>query len=69
MDLLAESLEIDRSELTEESELRSFDTFDSIGVLTLIGLLEDRVGYVLNPDKIGDLRTAADLCQLVNESA
>jgi acyl carrier protein len=63
--LLSEAIEVDAAEVLEESELRSFDTFDSIGVLTLIGLLEDNTGFVLDPNAIPKLVRVSDLCDLV----
>jgi acyl carrier protein len=66
---LAEALEVDVSEIDQASELRAFATFDSIGILTLIGLLDDRLGFILDPDRIPALVTVEDLCIYVNESS
>lgn len=65
VELFAEAIEVDPSEVTEASELRSFDTYDSIGVLTLIGLLEDRAKFALDPNQLADLVTVSDVCDLV----
>lgn len=67
--LLAEAIEVEVSEIDQASELLSFSTFDSIGILTLIGLLDDRLGFVLDPDRIPTLLTVEDLCKYVDESS
>jgi acyl carrier protein len=67
--ILAEAIEVDPSELNPESELRSFPTFDSIGILTLIGLLEDRLHFVLDPERIPDLLTVHDFYSYIEQSS
>jgi acyl carrier protein len=60
---LAEILDVD--ELPSESELRDFDEWDSLAVLSALALADSKYGVTLRAEEIRSVVTAADLAGLV----
>jgi acyl carrier protein len=64
--VVADVLEIDPSELASDTELKRFDTFDSVSVLSLMIDLDEKAGIRLGPGeaaaltRFGDIEALAD---------
>jgi acyl carrier protein len=65
---VAEILEIAPEQLTEETELESFETYDSTARLTLMVALSDLSGREYSLAALQELRTFGDILALVKES-
>jgi acyl carrier protein len=59
--IVADVLEVDPSQLAPEVELGSFQTFDSVAVLTLIIELDEKAGIRLSPSAAGALKRYGDI--------
>lgn len=64
-ELLSEALEVELSSLSSEVLLDELEEWDSIGQLSLIGLLDERFGGSVDVDKLSDCVTCADLRALI----
>ena len=59
--IVAEVLEIEPSELEADTNLRDFDTYDSVNVLMLMVALDEQAGIKLSPTDTKKLFTFGDL--------
>lgn len=66
--IVADVLEVDPRQLTPEVELGSFQTFDSVAVLTLIIELDEKAGLRLSPSAAGALKRYEDIENLATQS-
>ena len=66
-EILAETVEVDISEIVDSTELYKLPNFDSVELLTLIVALDDN-GFSVNQGKASTIRTFADLMNLVQKS-
>ena len=61
---IEEIFEIESGLLVEESMLEDIDAWDSLGVLNLISLVDEKVGVVLSPNDLEKCQTLADVLAL-----
>ena len=54
-------------EVVETDKIESLN-LDSLAMLEIIGLLEERAGKEVDEDDLADLQTFADLLRIVNEA-
>lgn len=65
IELFAEAIEIDKSEVSPDSILESFATFDSLGVVTLIAMINEEYGKAIKAEDIRNAKTVQDLVKLI----
>ena len=63
-----EILEVDAGSLNSEIKLSELEEWNSLGVISFIAMVDDRVGLTLNARKIQDCTTVRDLMGLLGEN-
>ena len=58
---IADILEVDVDDISEESELNDFEAWDSIAVLAVINIITNNTGRYPHADEIFALKTVKDL--------
>ena len=61
MEAIAEALDVDVDDLSEDDVLESYDTWDSVAVLTLISFINDKFNRFPHASEIADLKTVKDV--------
>ncbi|MGR0188458.1 acyl carrier protein [Azospirillum aestuarii] len=61
---LDEMLELDAGTLTGTEELDSIDSWDSLAVISFIALVDERLGHVVEGEKLVKAKTVDDLLGL-----
>jgi len=61
---LDEMLELDPGTLTGAEELESIDSWDSLAVISFIALVDERLGHVVEGEKLVKAKTVDDLLGL-----
>ncbi|UKJ75892.1 acyl carrier protein [Azospirillum brasilense] len=61
---LDEMLELDAGTLTGAEELESIDAWDSLAVISFIALVDERLGHVVEGEKLVKAKTVDDLLGL-----
>ncbi len=64
---VAEELEVEPSELTNDTILEELEEWDSVIILTLLVLLSDEAGVQISPAEMDDLKTYGDIEALVQQ--
>lgn len=59
--IIAEILEVDTDELEEDMMLNDFDTWDSVAVLSVIAMMDEKFGKCLHASEIRQYIRVADL--------
>ncbi len=67
--LLESALDETTGTIAETTELESLRGWDSVGMLSVMALVDSNVGVVLHPEKIAGSVTAGDLLDLVSETS
>ena len=62
---IADILEAELDEVTDEARLESFEAWDSIAVLGVISMITDATGKYPHADEIKDLAMIGDLMKLL----
>ncbi len=63
---LAEILEEDAADLSEDMSLEEFDTWDSIAVLSIISLMNEKFNKYPHASEIRDLKTVGDVLEFIS---
>lgn len=58
---LDEMLELDAGTLQGDEELESLEGWDSLAVISFIALVDERIGIVVEGEKLAKARTVSDL--------
>ncbi len=58
----------DISDISREDNLVEHVGLDSLSILEVFGMMEEKFNIVLEPDKISELQTIADIVRLVEEN-
>lgn len=61
---LDEMLELDAGTLTGAEELESIDAWDSLAVISFIALVDEKLGHVVEGEKLVKAKTVDDLLGL-----
>ena len=61
LELIIEVLEIEGRTIQMSDALRDFDEWDSLARLSLIAMIDDEYGVVIEDEKFKSLRSLADL--------
>lgn len=64
--IVAEVIEADASEITSDTDLRALPGFDSVNVLSLMIVLDERLGVRLSPEQAASLRFMRELEEIAN---
>jgi acyl carrier protein len=63
-----EALSISPGTIQESDHLEGLDGWDSIGVISVMAVIEDRYGVALDPVKLLNCQTVGDLNRFTQES-
>lgn len=66
LEVIADILEVDAEEITVNSVLEDFETWDSVAILGVISAVNQETGRFLHASEIIRLKTVADLCELLD---
>lgn len=58
----------DISDISSEDNLVEHVGLDSLSILEVFGMMEEKFNIVLEPDKISELQTIADIVRLIEEN-
>lgn len=61
LDTLEELLDIEKGTLSEETALDQLSEWDSLAVITLIAMLDEKYGKSVTPKKIKEFKTVKDI--------
>jgi acyl carrier protein len=65
---LKKRLEIQGKEITEETDLQSLEEFDSLGIMSVISLIDEVFGKTFTADQFAGIVKVKDLIHLIGES-
>jgi len=65
--LLAEILDSDENILTPETELEQLEEWDSMGIISVIAMLDKKYGVQLKADQIQALKSVGDILNLMEK--
>lgn len=66
---LSDLLKIDAMNMSETDDLTKVAEWDSLCVLELLELIEERVGVLISPEKLVDMRTIKDVVSAIKENS
>ncbi len=66
MEELADILELEQNELTEETVLEEIETWDSVAVLSFIAIMNEKFNKFPNANEIRAYKTVGDLLNAMN---
>lgn len=58
----------DISDISREDNLVEHVGMDSLSILEVFGMMEEKFNIVLEPDKISELQTISDIVRLIEEN-
>ena len=67
LDLIAETLDAERSAIKPDVELTTLDEWDSMGVISTIAMLDRKFKKVLSAEQIEKLDTVQDILDKMEE--
>ena len=65
LDTLAEELELEDVELTEETDLSSLEEYDSFAVMSLIALIDEHFNKSLTNEQFQSITTVKSLIEMI----
>lgn len=65
---LIESLDLDVSEITEETNLKDLEDFDSLAIMALIAFADEKFRKTFNPNDLASITTVKDLMDLIGNN-
>lgn len=65
--IIADILEEDVDAIVEDKELTEYENWDSVAVLSVISVVNERKGQYLHASEIAKLITVSDLMKLLGE--
>ena len=63
--LIAETLDTDQNNIKPDTELKSIEEWDSMGVISTIAMLDRKFGKILSAEQIEELKTVQDILNLM----
>ena len=69
LDLIAEGLEVEPGTITAETKIAEVDEWNSIGWLTIMSLVDERLNVQINSKDVRAFRTAGEVVDHVLERA
>lgn len=65
-EIIAEVLSIDEDKITEDANLQDDLDADSLDAMEINMAIEERIGKCIPDDKLGDVKTVADILNLLD---
>ncbi len=65
IEIFAEAIELDKSEVKPDSKIDSFSTLDSLGIVTLIAMINEHYNKAIKAEQIKSAETVSDLYKLI----
>ncbi|WP_339688744.1 acyl carrier protein [uncultured Parasphingorhabdus sp.] len=65
---LADTMEIEVSQLTKDYELEESENWDSMTIVTTIALIDEHFGKSIDGEKLADCKTLGDIYGLIEAS-
>jgi acyl carrier protein len=66
LDLIADALEVELSDLSFDTILHELDEWDSIGQLSFIGLVDDNFSIYIDLEKLAECASISQLFDYIN---
>ena len=66
-EILADILEVSVEEIDESRELNSYDAWDSVAILGVISVINEKAGRFPHADEIKALNTIGDLMEVLDK--
>ena len=63
--LITETLDADAANIKPETELKTLDEWDSMGVISTIAMLDKKFNKILNAEQVDQLKTVQDIMDLM----
>lgn len=67
LDFVAEIMDVDVNEISLETEYKTYEKWDSLMMLTLVMEIEAEYGVSIPMEKLGSVKTLADLYEFVKK--
>lgn len=67
IEIISEALDIDESMLDNDKKLIDIEQWDSVGILSLMAILDERKKMTFEIGKIQELKTVKDLIKFIEE--
>ena len=67
LNMIADTLDAERDAIKPEVTLNTLDEWDSMGVISVITMLDRKFSKVLNAEQITNLNTVQDILDLMTE--
>lgn len=64
-EIIAETCEVDKSAVTEQSAIGDFDTWDSMAQLAILNEVEDAFDISFDPEEMMDLEDVNDIVKAI----
>lgn len=68
LNLVKEVLEIENRELNLNDDFRSYEEWDSLANLTLVAMIDDEYGVVIDSQKFKELKTLQDVLSEIEKA-
>lgn len=65
LDILAEAMDVNVDDLTDQAALSSFDEWDSLAALSFMSLLQSRLNKKVTPEEVKSLHTVEDALNIM----
>ena len=66
-DIVAETCEVDKNDVTEESSIGDFDSWDSMAQLAILNSVDEAFDMEFDPEEMMDLEDVSDIVKAVEE--
>lgn len=66
-EVLADILEVDIEEIVENRELSTYEAWDSIAILGVISIINEKAGKFPHADEIKKLKTIGDVMEVLDK--
>ncbi len=67
IDLLIEYLEIENKSITVDTQLKSLPEYDSLGIMSIISLVDEYFSKTLSTQELDKIETIKDLMELIGK--
>ncbi len=67
IEIICEALEIEELGISIQMKLSDLEQWDSVGIISLIAVIDDKKGRMVELSKFKDLKTIEDLIKIIEE--
>ena len=68
VELFKETLEIEDREVSLLDEFREFDEWDSLGLLSVIAMIDEEYDVIIESNTFQKLKTVGDICNYIQSN-